>query len=185
MSAVTPTRREGLLVLRAQSGDISAWDALLSATQEWLYRYLQRLIDDGHQADEVLQDVYLLIFRKLKFLREPRAYRAWVYRIATRQAMGHLRRTRRGGASPAGEALLEAAPAPETPDPPDPESLQQLRRRLDRLAPNTRAVLVLHYYEGLSIRQVADVLDLSPGTAKSRLAYGLARLREQMSEART
>lgn len=167
-------------MLRAQTGDVTAWDALLQATQGWLHRYLGRLLKNDHRADEVLQEVFLLIFRKLRFLHEPRAYRAWVYRLATRQAFRHVKEERRrldpadGGDRLAGAAVSEADEQPDT------EWLNQLGREIERLSPNTRAVVVLHYYEELSIRQVADVLDLSTGTVKSRLAHGLARLRERV-----
>ena len=65
--------------------------------------------------------------------------------------------------------------------PPDPDELSRLSSEIERLSPNTRAVVVLHYHEGLSIRQVSAVLGLPAGTIKSRLATGLARLRERLS----
>ncbi len=179
-NAANATRRNNRLVLRAQTGDVSAWDALLAATQGWLHLYLQRLLKDGHLADEVLQEVFLLIFRKLRFLHEPRAYRAWVYRIATRQAFRHIRRERKRPDPPDGGDRLESLPAPAVHERPDTDWLNRVAQEIDSLSRNTRAVIVLHYFEGLSIRQVADVLDISPGTAKSRLARGLAHLRKRM-----
>ena len=175
-------RSEGRLVLRAQTGEVAAWDALLSATQAWLHAYLRRLLNDTHLADEVLQEVFLLTFRKLRFLHEPLAYRAWVYRIASRQAFRHIKREQKHSGPMAGEEHLDANTASAPSDPPDPDLLDRIRGKVQRLPPNTRAVFVLHYYEGMSIRQTADVLDLSNGTVKSRLAYGLARLREQVTE---
>ena len=59
----------------------------------------------------------------------------------------------------------------------DADLYTRLAEEIEHMPPNTRAVLVLHYFEGLSIRQLADVLGIKTGTAKSRLAYGLARLR--------
>ena len=171
------TRRETWLVLRAQSGDVSAWDALLLATQGWLNAYLHRLVRDRHLADDVMQEVFLRIFRKLKYLHEPRAYRAWVYRTATREAMRQIRKKK-----PCPELSVEDAHAATyrasgTVETMDEDLRTRLAEEIEHMPPNTRAVLVLHYFEGLSIRQLADVLGIKTGTAKSRLAYGLARLR--------
>lgn len=170
-------RREHWLVLRAQVGDRAALNDLLSATQGWLHAYLRRLLGDPHSADDLLQAVFLLVVRKLRFLSEPRAYRSWVYRVASREAFRALKKKRtsfRAMGSQAGDAEV---PDPTSISQTDAEPPAWLAPRIDQLGPNTRAVVVLHYYEGLSLREVADVLGLPEGTAKSRLASGLASLR--------
>src|SRR5262245_52714888 len=93
--AMTTTRQEIRCVVRAQSGDAEALDALLSGIQEPLYRYLVRLVGDRHVAEDILQEVFVLIIRNLCWLRVPEVFRPWVYRIASRQAFQILRRERR------------------------------------------------------------------------------------------
>jgi len=170
--------RLGRLVLRYQAGDITALDLLLSETQDWLHLYLSRLLHDVHVADDVLQEVFLLIFRKLRFLDEPLAYRSWVYRIATRRAFRQIRIEKEHGHRATSDEILVAEAAPERLDPADPSLQDLLTEKIQRLSPNIQVVIVLHYMEGMSIRQIAELLDLASGTVKSRLAYGLAQLRE-------
>ena len=79
--ALASGRKEALLVLRAQLGDREAFDALLERTGVWLRPYLAKLTGDNHLAADILQSTLLTIWRKLSRVHEPRAYRAWVYRI--------------------------------------------------------------------------------------------------------
>jgi RNA polymerase sigma-70 factor (ECF subfamily) len=167
------------LILLARSGDRGALNQLLSDLQEGLYRYLVRLVGDRHLAEDILQEVFVLIWRKLAWLQDAEVFRPWAYRIANREAFRRLRKHREYA-----RMLSAEAPAVELPDreaPPIPEQLlDSLPDLLALLSPASRAVLILHYLEGMTLHEVADILELSPGTVKSRLAYGLATLREKM-----
>lgn len=166
------TSDEILLVLRAQSGDAEALDALLRSVQEPLFRYIQRLAGSRELAQDALQETFVRIARKLKWLDEPRFFRTWAFRIASRETLRMLKREHRIELHRADETLADELPAPA--DPPAREAVLPL---VDRLSPASRAVILLHYVEEMSLQEVADALQLQPGTAKSRLAYGLQQLR--------
>src|ERR1700732_2239097 len=85
---------ERLLVLRAQAGDVRAFEQLLIRVHRPLRGYVRGMVGPT-MADDVLQEVALRIFRQIRFLLEPRAFRAWVQRIATRVALAHLHREER------------------------------------------------------------------------------------------
>jgi RNA polymerase sigma-70 factor, ECF subfamily len=166
-------------VLLAQAGDRAALEQVLRGIQEALYGYLARLVDDPHLAEDLLQEVFVLIWRKLRWLRDPELFRPWVFRIASREAFRRLKKERvwsRLLAEPGLEAQAEEEPAETVPR----EWLEQLPGLLAATSPASRAVLLLHYAEGLTLDEVAAVLALPPGTVKSRLAYGLAALRQQL-----
>jgi RNA polymerase sigma-70 factor (ECF subfamily) len=166
---------ETLRVLRAQAGDREALGQLFEALQRPLYRYLLGLVGRPELAEDVLQEVFLLVHRKLRWLREPGLFRPWVYRIATREAFKHLRRERRWSDQAEDVELLAELPAQE---PARPDGLvERLPAIAERLSPSSRAVLLLHYVQGLTIEEAAAVLGIPVGTAKSRLAYGLGALR--------
>ena len=74
------------LVLLAQSGDRGALNQLLGDLQDGLYGYLIRLVGDKHLAEDILQEVFVLIWRKLRWLRDPKVFQPWAYRIASREA---------------------------------------------------------------------------------------------------
>ena len=165
---------ETFWVLRAQLGSHEALDRLLRAVQEPLFRYLRSLVGEAALAEDVLQDVLFLICRKLGWLRDPALFRPWTYRIATREAFRRLRHERRWAGRLDDEATLEAVPSPEADPPRFDVDRERLAELVTALPPASRAVVTLHYGEGLSIQEAADVLGIPPGTAKSRLAYGLA-----------
>jgi len=103
-------------------------------------------------------------------------------RIASRVAFDYLRKARRELIHETGDAVLEALAAPEPP--PSEEALAALLTS-ERLSPASRAVLVLHFQEEMPLAEVAAVLELPLGTVKSRLAYGLKALRQQLGEKRS
>ena len=170
------SQRESLWVLRAQVGDREALDSLLCSIQQPMYTYLRNMVQDASAAEDTLQDVLLVVIRKLKTLRDPGLFRPWVYRIASRQALKTLSRERRWRSETSEQHLLdmhtlEDAPAGDAID------AGEVMKSLVRLSPAVRAVMALHYLEGLAISEVAVILGLPVGTVKSRLAYGLQRLR--------
>jgi RNA polymerase sigma-70 factor (ECF subfamily) len=130
----------------------------------------------------VLQDVLLLVCRKLAWLHTPELFRPWAYRIASRAAFRHLKKEKVWSEQVREEALLDAAPAPE------PRPTEEVLNNLldsDALSPASRAVLALHFQEELSLPEVAAILEIPLGTVKSRLAYGLAALRKQFDSKRS
>ena len=176
------SKRELYWVLRAQSGDRVALDRLLERLQGPLFGYISGLVGDRTLAEDVLQEVFLLICRKLGHLREPELFRSWAYRIANRHALRQLQRERRARGQLAEDAELDELPGEPALDPADHELRARLPELIAGLTPASRAVLLLHYTEEMSLREVAAVLDLSVGTVKSRLAYGLKTLRNQLAE---
>ena len=168
------SKQEIFLVLRAQAGDREALDELFKLVQEPLYRYIVSLVNSRPLAEDILQEVFILIYRKLRWLREPELFRPWAYRIATREAFKQLKRERRWTDSSVDETALEDLPAPVR-DSPTPEQISQL---VEQVSPASRAVIVLHYLHEMPLGEVADVLGVALGTVKSRLAYGLGFLRK-------
>lgn len=166
-------------VLRAQTGDRVALDELLRAVQSPLYRYIVSLTSDSSLAEDILQEVFVLIYRKLGWLREPELFRAWAYRIATRETFKWLKREKRWKEQERDEELLLAIPALSD-EPFAAELLPELPQLLARLSPASRAVIVLHYLHELTLEEIAEVLGLAVGTVKSRLSYGLSSLRQQL-----
>lgn len=173
-----PQRREIFLVLRSQAGDRRAFDELLKSIQEPIFRYIRRLTGDEALAEDVLQEVFILIYRKLRWLENPKLFRAWTYRIASREAFSRLKKERRWTEQIRDEEILDAIPAGERAEREfEPELMAKIPAWLSEISPAARAVLILHYLEEMSLNETAEILGIAPGTAKSRLAYGLESLR--------
>ena len=169
------TDSEAWLVLRAQSGDREALEALLDGLQHPLQRYIVRVIGNAAAADDVLQETLMRIYRKLQWLDDPAHLRPWAYRIASREAFRWLDRRQKTLAREADDADLETIA--EAPPAFIPEG--DVERLAQMLSPASRAVVLLHYQHDLTIAEVAAVLGVAAGTVKSRLAYGLRQLRER------
>lgn len=161
------------LVLRAQSGDREAFDTLLRDIGPPLLRYVTRVTGDVALAEDVVQETLIAIVRKLNWLNDPSLFRAWTYRIASREAFRLLRKRRASIFEPIGE--IEAVPE----EPSDPWKRERLLSSLERLSPASRAVVTLHYLEEMQLSDVAAILELPLGTVKSRLNYGLVQLRKE------
>jgi RNA polymerase sigma-70 factor (ECF subfamily) len=161
------------LILRAQQGEREALDELLRQSQEPLYRYIAGVVGSVATAEDVLQETFLRIARKLRWLSEPAYFRAWSFRIASREAFRALRARRP-------DVSLEDVDESRLPvDAPALSGVEvdELRETVTALSPASRAVIQLHYFAQLPLDEVALALDLPLGTVKSRLAYGLEQLR--------
>jgi RNA polymerase sigma-70 factor (ECF subfamily) len=165
-------------IARAQAGDAVALEAVLREAERTATPMLRRVVGEG--AHDVLQGVLWDVARKLRWLEDPSAFRAWIYRIAVRAALKHLKREKRVWPfEPAGRDVdLELVAAP----PPDDSRRGEIEQLLGTLSPRSRVVIVLHYLEEMPLDRVAAVLDVPLGTVKSRLAYGLAALRREARE---
>ena len=171
--------RENWWVLRAQSGDQEALNELLKAVQEPLYRYVFNLVRQQHLAEDILQEVFIRIYRKLRWLREPRVFRSWAYQIATRETFRHFKRERRWADQVTDETALKTLPFQPSREEVAPELIERLPQLVANLSPASRAVIVLYYLHEMSFDETAAVLSIPIGTVKSRLAYGLESLRQQ------
>lgn len=167
-----------LKVVKAQAGDRDALGWVLAHMQDELFGYLLRYTGRRDIAEDALQDTFLILCRQLKWLRQPQFFRTWVYRIATREAWRRMRVLREHEPLPLPDVHPEAH-APQVEDlPPDSEQRAKILDRIASLPPNCRAVVLLHYWSGLSLASAAAALDIPIGTVKSRLAYALELLRK-------
>lgn len=167
-----PWNVDGLVVARAIAGDREVLDGILAALQGPLYRYISRLLTHRERAEDALQEVLFRICKKIVWLRDPELLRPWAFRIASRECFRQLRSEKRRGEEILDLDTLKTGARERQ------EWEPRLLDWVDDLPPASRAVIVLHYLEEMSLDDVAAVLEISLGTVKSRLAYGLARLRK-------
>jgi len=176
---MTPQEDDVLLVLLVQSGDTTAFEKLLRRLHAPMRKYVRGLAGES-SADDILQDVSLQIFRQIRHLREPRLVRAWAFRIATRISFHYLKRQKRWRDLENDPELIRSIPV-HTPLQPD-ELDAEFLGLIENVSPSSRAVLLLHYKQHLSLEETAAILDIPFGTAKSRLSYGVATVRKFLKE---
>ncbi len=153
---------------------------------EWvprLYRFARRLTSDFHAAEDLVQETALRAWRERERLRDPRAARVWLFRIAVNLWRDWLRRGRSpvARARPLASEPLDDAPAPDRVAA-DQDELQRALAALDSLPSRQREVLYLNACEGLSLAEIAGVLDISTDAAKASLSVARNRLRELLPD---
>ena len=168
---------ESQWVLRAQCHDREALEDLLRSVQPSLRRYLSGLVG-ATDGDGLLQDVMVIIVRRLGTLEDPKLFRPWLFRIASREAFHHIRKRRLWQQRHEDEAELDNVASPQTA--PGRELLGELLAA-NTISPASRAVLLLHFQEELPLADVAAILGIPLGTAKSRLGYGLRSIRKHLN----
>ncbi|MEX2173356.1 MAG: sigma-70 family RNA polymerase sigma factor [Pirellulaceae bacterium] len=173
---------ERVLVVRCQAGDEGAFAELVERYSPRLLYFLRKLLGPERgagQADDVLQDVWLAVFRYLPRLADPQALRAWLYRIARDRAFGVLRKSHR-----LEQTLGELDVPDEVPEDNefDAEDAAFIHAALDRLPTEQREVLVLRFLESMSYDEIARVTGLALGTVRSRLHYAKRALRNLLEK---
>jgi RNA polymerase sigma-70 factor, ECF subfamily len=165
---------------RIRSGDPEAIDDLLIRAQDVARRYSLAICGSAPDRDDAMQEALLKTFRHAGQIREPRAFRAWLYRTVKNACLvGRRRKAFEAIAAPAGE---ETAEVPDQALPADSaleaaETRAQIRAALARLRPAYREAVFLRDLEGLSTREVATVLGISEANVKVRLHRAHAELR--------
>jgi RNA polymerase sigma-70 factor (ECF subfamily) len=179
------------LVRRARDGDEAAFQQLLERHQARVFHHARRLMGNDQDAEEVLQDTFLQVFRHLDRFEERSRFSTWVYRIATNEALMRLRKAHRKR-----EVFLEDLPQhagegsdqrirdfarSALEDAEASELIEILQRLLGELPEEYRVVFTLRDVEGLSNAEVAEVLEISVPAVKSRLHRSRIFLRDRLA----
>ncbi len=173
----------------AQRGDATAFERLYHLHSSRVYALCLRMTCDPPAAEDLLQDTFIMVFRKIRTFRGESAFSTWLHRIAVNLA---LMRRRKKSAS---ETSLQETGDPKTDHPGHVEELAisdplltssldrlHLQRALEQLQPFQKLVVVLHDIQGYKHTEIAKMLDWSIGNSKSRLHRARARLRELLQE---
>jgi RNA polymerase sigma-70 factor, ECF subfamily len=161
------------LVRLARQGDRDAFDLLMTATIDRLYRIARLVLRDTDRAEDAVQETLVRCWRDVPSLRDPDRFDAWLNRLLIHAISDEARRHRAFSASLV-VLRLEPADADETSSVADRD---QLARVFDRLSVEHRTIVVLHHYIGFTLEEAAAALGIPRGTAKSRLHYATNALR--------
>ena len=154
------------LLAAAQRGDEAAFVDLIKVRTNRLFAIAQRILRDIDRAEDALQDALVIAWRDLRGVRDPDRFDAWLTRLVVRVCIAQATRERRRTAN------LRALPVDGPAAPDELISVGDrdvLDRGFRRLAPDQRAILVLHHYLGYAPSEIAETLGIPPGTARSRL----------------
>ena len=181
---------------RVAGGDVEAFAVLVERHQERLVRLCTRLLGDREEARDAAQEAFLKAFRAAGEYQPRGQVYTWLYRIAVNHCLNRLRRRRvvrflsLSGPTREDAAGDEAAPFDPAGDAAGPldelvsrRRWQRARKAIEALPPGQRAVLVLARFEGLSYKQIAEVLAVSVGAVESRLVRAMRSLTAAIDDA--
>lgn len=178
------------LMQRYRDGDAHAFETLYARHKGPVYRYILRQCGVAAQAEELFQDIWMNLI-KARSRYEPRArFTTWLYTLAHNRLVDHYRRQAAGVPisydDDPDEPLIEQVADSEVRQPDNEferrRQVQQLLGLLAQLPEAQRETFLLREEGGLSLEEIAQATGVNPETAKSRLRYALARLRQGMKE---
>jgi RNA polymerase sigma-70 factor (ECF subfamily) len=164
-------------VLRCRDGDRAAFQDLFEMYQPRLKFYIRRLDGTGHNADDMLQDIWLTVFKKIHKLKDPEAFNVWLYRIARNAVYSGFRRKERFVTLPEEKDFSVSGSVEPVFDADD---AKKMHRALNVLKTYHREVLTLSFIEQMSYQSIADVIGCNIGTVRSRIFYAKRSLRKEM-----
>ena len=164
------------MVVRARNGDRIALGELATIYGDRWYALAFRILRDADQAQDVVQETIIAVWRDLRALRDPDRFEPWAWKVLVRLSYREARRARRD--SP----MLFVVPAHTSDDPAKHlADRDELERIFARLSAEQRTVIALQYYLGMTHPQMASVLDIPVGTVGSRLHAAKRALRAALA----
>ena len=184
LNAVAPSglaaeRDERTLIAEAAAGDRSAARALYDAHVERVHRIAYRLCGDTDLAEDLTQDVFVQLFRRLDQFRGESSFGTWVHRVALTVSLNAMRKVKRFRTreTEIDEALHHEQANGEI----EPDFRDQLNAAIDALPDGIRAALVMHTIEGYSHAEIGEALGIAEGTSKARVFDARARLKKTLA----
>ena len=180
-------RTEALLIADLCEGDETALAPLVEKYKRMVYRLAMQITKNHTDADDVMQETFIKVYRSIRTFRKDAAFETWLYRIAVNEALNFVKRRERQRESTletASEAEYEAITRYRTQMDNDPhvhaekaELRHHVTEAVNNLSLKHRTVVILHEFEGLTHAEIASILNCSEGTVRSRLHYARKKLR--------
>lgn len=184
--------RDAHLVARARRGDQNAFRQLVLAYQERIFVVVRGMVRNQEDARDIAQDVFVKAYASLDSFRGQSSFYTWLYRIAVNMAIDFRRKMdRKPSSSYDDQREADGAEGAFVPDSSrfsperalkDKELGQHIMAAVEQLPEEQRTAIILRELEGLSYKEIAEVMGCSQGTVMSRLFYGRKKLQERLKE---
>jgi len=177
---------ESELIARFKAGDIAAFNLLTRRWYEKIMGFLYRVLGNIEDAEDACQKTFMAVYTRIHQLSDNDRFTTWLYQIANNNAMDQIRdrkRLLRRDGSPDDEEYSQSD------DPPDPETVTMetsvdtealsriFEEAMQTIPDEQRTVIVMKLYEGLKFTEIAQILDITANTVKSRMYSGLRAMK--------
>jgi len=183
--------QDNALIERVLSGDDSAFEEIVSRYQKRIFSLCFRMCNNEQDTLDLSQEVFLRVYHNLRNFKGTSSFSTWIYRIASNICIDHLRKAKK-------VKIVSLTPASEDDDTPSfdlpddtyspeerygkKEVAEAIERALTYLSPDHRRIIVLRDINQLSYEEIGDILELEPGTVKSRISRARNQLRKILLE---
>lgn len=181
---------DDILIRTFLKGDETAFEVLFKKYRDQVARLVYSISKQESLVDDVVQEVFLLVYRHLPKFRQQAAFKTWIYRITFNETLRQLNKAKKWQSLPEGE--MEPANVPstlvifESGDSPERVLINGQKRAivqnaLKAIKPAHRAILILYYLEDLSVQEIGQILEIPEGSVKSRLYYARHNLKNALN----
>jgi len=177
---------EANLISRCQKGDQEALKEIFDQYREKVYRIAFGVVRHREDARDIVQEVFIKVFRSIKDFKGKSRFYTYLYRMALNTAIDHSRKRKKIFTSSIDEEG-GFTPVDDSENRPDRKAVrkelqERLKKALDKLPSDQRAALIYREMEGLSYREMAETMGCSIGTVMSRLHYGRKKVQESLRD---
>ena len=190
--AAVPAVADALLVQRAQTGDMRAYDSLIQRYQERVYSTIYHMTSNHEDANDLTQEAFIKAYKALPSFKGDSSFFTWVYRIAVNKTINFLKTRKNKIHLSLNDLDFNAEHDPEivafvsdnTPrrDLGLSELQEKLNEAMQKLSDTHRLVVTLHDVQGLSHEEISKIMDCNTGTVRSRLFYARQQLQALLSD---
>jgi len=186
-------REDELLVQDVLRGESGSFDTIVRRYQSIVYAVSYRLVRNREDALDIAQEAFIKAFRSLHTWQPTGAFKSWLLRIATNMSIDHLRRRSRMPAFVERDAVGQLEPDAvdervRIKEPSERASESELgsaiQTAVDKLPEKQRTVFILRHYEGLSLKEIAEIMNCTEGTIKTHLFRATGKLRDELGAVR-
>jgi len=183
---------EKAIIERCQNGDVAAFEELIAEYQKKVINSAYAMLGNREDAYDMAQEIFLKVFGNISKFNRQSSFSTWLYRVTRNMCLDEIRRRKRRDSrvvNITGEKdeeiydlqIADTAKGPEEIAEQD-AVVQQVRGAINELSEDYKTAMILREIQELDYQQIADVLECSIGTVKSRISRGRKMLREKLSE---
>ena len=167
------------IVQRCKAGDLAAFEKLFHLYGKKLYSLCMRMSGNSHEAEDLMQEIFVILIKKIKAFRGDSKFSTWLYRVAVNTCISQLRKKKKNLVPLAEEdepaKILSVQPSPVA-------QRETLKKAIASLPPGYRTAIVMHDIQGFNHAEIAETLGISVGASKSQLFKARRKMRETMAE---
>lgn len=182
LTTAAAERSDETLMLAVAKGDLNAFEQLVKRHQNRVYRLCYKLLGTDEDAWDIAQEVFIKVYSARESYVENAKFTTWLYRIANNASIDRIRQFKRSEKVVSMEDMTVEPELDTSRSPHEEAVLGELRgdvtEALAQLSERQRGMIVLKYYEGASIKEIADIFECASGTVKATLFQGLRNMRQ-------